>query len=70
MNTLEAQRQRLLQEIATAEAELNEILRFEAPNIAMVNFYQDMLVRNRELVRMIEQHLAAGDNQIQQAQAS
>ncbi|AZZ89697.1 MULTISPECIES: hypothetical protein [unclassified Hahella] len=64
MNTLEAQRCRLQEELALAEKELEELLRTPNPNKTMVNFYSDLLVRNRELIRMIDTHLSQSSHWI------
>ena len=57
MTTLEAQRRRLLDELRIAEMELQQLNEMPVVEPAMVNFYQDLLVRHREMIRTLESHL-------------
>ncbi len=58
MTTLEAQRRRLLEELRIAEVELQQLNDMPVVEPAMVNFYHDLLVRHREMIRDIEGHLS------------
>lgn len=57
MNTLHAQRIRLSEELRTAEQDLKAIMQSENPNPSILNFYEDLISRHRQLVRMIDEHL-------------
>jgi len=57
MNTLYAQRLRLSEELRTAEQDLKAIMQSENPNPSILNFYEDLINRHRQLVRMIDEHL-------------
>ncbi|OZG73282.1 hypothetical protein BTA51_12460 [Hahella sp. CCB-MM4] len=59
MTTLEAQRIRLLEELRIAERELQELSAMPVVEPTMVNFYEDLLSRHREMIRMIESHLGS-----------
>ncbi len=59
MTTLEAQRRRLLEELRIAEMELQELSALPVVEPTMVNFYEDLLSRHREMIRMIESHLSS-----------
>jgi hypothetical protein len=57
MNTLYAQRLRLSEELRTAEQDLKAIMQSDNPNPSILNFYEDLINRHRQLVRMIDEHL-------------
>jgi hypothetical protein len=57
VTTLEAQRVRLERELLDAEQQLLVIRQNSVPNFKQINFYSDLIVRNRELMNMIDTHL-------------
>ena len=57
MNTLHAQRLRLSEELRTAEQDLKAIMQSDNPNPSILNFYEDLINRHRQLVKMIDEHL-------------
>lgn len=57
MTTLEAQRRRLLDELAEADAQIALIKAQPYPDVKILNYYTDMLRRNTQLVEMIDTHM-------------
>ena len=57
MTTLEAQKQRLLDELAEAHDQLSLIKAQPYPDFKILNYYTDMVRRNTQLVEMIDSHL-------------
>ncbi len=55
--TLEAQRQRLEKEMADAIEQINLIKQQPCPNFKILNYYSDLLVRDRQLIEMLDAHL-------------
>ena len=57
MNTLVAQRARLVEELKTAQHDLKSILKSENPSPSIISFYEDLITRHKQLVCMIDEHL-------------
>lgn len=66
MTTLEAQRLRLEQEIREAVEQINMIKQQPCPDFKILNYYTDVVVRDQQLIDMIDCHLFGS----QQAHAS
>jgi hypothetical protein len=57
MTTLEAQKLRLEQELLDALEQINLIKKQPCPNFKILNYYSDMVVRDKQLIEMIDYHL-------------
>lgn len=57
MTTLEAQKQRLLEELTEAHEQITLIKAQPYPDFKILNYYTDMVLRNTQLVEMIDSHL-------------
>ncbi len=57
MSTLEAQRQRLIEELAEAFSQLEAIRRQPCPDSKLLNYYTDLVSRNQMALEMLEAHL-------------
>lgn len=63
MSTLDRQRQRLHEELAEAEEQLQLIQREPCPNLRIMNYYHDMVARHRQLLEMLDGHLVVSAQQ-------
>ena len=57
MTTLEAQKNRLLDELAEAHEQIAKVKAQQYPDFKILNYYTDMIRRNTQLVEMIDSHL-------------
>ncbi|ARU54169.1 hypothetical protein OLMES_0060 [Oleiphilus messinensis] len=55
--TLEAQREKLEQEIQEAYEQLEMLRQQPCPNFKILNYYTDVVARNTQLVEMIDCHI-------------
>jgi antitoxin component HigA of HigAB toxin-antitoxin module len=62
MTTLEAQKQRLLEELIEAKEQMALIKAQPCPDFKILNYYMDVVSRDTQLVEMIDSHLF-GDQQ-------
>lgn len=63
MTTLEAQKQRLLDELTEAHEQMALIKAQPYPDFKILNYYMDMVRRNTQLVEMIDSHLFGEEKQ-------
>lgn len=63
MTTLEAQKQRLLDELTEAHEQMALIKAQPYPDFKILNYYTDMVRRNTQLVEMIDSHLFGEEQQ-------
>ncbi len=66
MNTLIAQRLRLVEELKTAEDDLKFLLQTDHPSDSIINFYEDLIVRHRQLIQMIDEHVSESKKKLHQ----
>jgi hypothetical protein len=59
MNTLQMQKQRLQDEVAVAEERIAEVLQSTRPDAQQLRQLNETIERNRQLMAMIDDHLAA-----------
>jgi len=59
MNTLEAQKQRLENEIIRAKARMLELHQNEYPDLNLLGSLKELVERNFQLISMIDQHTTA-----------
>lgn len=57
MSTLEAQKLRLKNEMAEALEQIELIKRQPCPNFKILNYYSDVVVRDKLLLEMLDAHL-------------
>ncbi|MCP5207783.1 MAG: hypothetical protein H7A01_11305 [Hahellaceae bacterium] len=57
MTTLEAQKLRLEQEMREALEQINIIKKQPCPDFKILNYYTDVVVRDQQLIEMIDYHL-------------
>ncbi|MCP5169514.1 MAG: hypothetical protein H6999_07120 [Hahellaceae bacterium] len=60
--TLEAQKSRLLAELKEAEEKIRFIKSQAQPDFKILNYYMDVVERNRQLLEMIDCHLFGMDS--------
>lgn len=60
MNTLQAQRERLLGEVSHARAQLERLRASDQPNLQDINALTESITRNQQLIEMIDNHLGCG----------
>ena len=63
MTTLEAQKQRLLDELIEVNEQIALIKAQSYPDFKILNYYMDMVRRNTQLVEMIDSHLFGEEQQ-------
>ena len=57
LSTLDAQRRRLMDELTDAQIQVVRIRKNPCPDFKMLNYYMDVIERNKQLVDMIDCHL-------------
>lgn len=60
MSTLDAQKARLIEEIKEAEIQINAIKQQASPNLRILNYYYDVIARNRQMISVLDKHLGIG----------
>lgn len=62
MTTLEAQKQRLLDELVEAREQIEIVKSQPFPDFKILNYYTDVVSRNTQLIEMIDYHLFEGQS--------
>jgi hypothetical protein len=57
LSTLDAQKRRLMVELSDAQLQVVRIRKSPCPDFKMLNYYLDVIERNKQLVDMINCHL-------------
>ncbi len=60
MSTLDAQKARLIEEINEAEIQISAIKQQASPNLRILNYYYDVMARNRQMISVLDKHLGIG----------
>ena len=57
MSTLDAQKERLLEEISEAHIQIDSIKQQPNPDFRVLNYYHDVIARNKQVISSLDQHL-------------
>lgn len=63
MSTLDAQKSRLMEEIREAQIQIESIRQQPNPDLRILNYYHDVVARNRQVVESLNNHLGLSNEE-------